>query len=182
MQTKGEHPILVLDLGKSIKEMERLCQAKGITALSTKYGGDEKLRAETCYSAAGPAVPRWLLLPGSDHGVLPGSRDKRYAYQVKYMEANYPGYEVGGARELVTLAMLKYLNDGTVLFPEEPWTYGRCKEIFQTGEWGGKDWRICLGCNEKPAALGGSAAGLVADDRPHYRGLWAVCPFLPARL
>ncbi len=187
LQTKGEQPLLVLDLGKSIQEIERLCKAKGINVLSTQNSrGDEKLRAEACYTAPGTDCPRWLLLPGSDHGVLPGSRNKWYHDQVKYMEANYPGYEVGGARELVTLAMLKYLQDGTVLFPRDPLTLGRCKENFQTGGWGGNDWHICLGHNEKPAALGGSAAGLVVDDAYDYdystRGLWAVCPFLPARL
>ena len=31
LQTQGEEPLLVLDLGKSIAEMERLCTAKGIT-------------------------------------------------------------------------------------------------------------------------------------------------------
>jgi hypothetical protein len=79
MQTKGEQPLLVLDLGKSIQEIEALCKAKDINVLSTQNSrGDEKLRAEACYSAAGPAAPRWLLLPGSDHGVLPGSRMKTY--------------------------------------------------------------------------------------------------------
>lgn len=70
------------------------------------------------------------------------------------MEQNYPGYEVGGARELVTLAMLKYLNDGTVLFSSNPCTWGRCKKTFQQGEGGGKNWNINLGSNEKNASGG----------------------------
>ena len=131
LQTKGEQPLLVLDLGKSIAEMERLCKAKGITVFSTQYEDNTKnLRAETCYQATVKDF-RWLLLPGSDHGVLPGSRNKSYAAQVQYMEANYPGYVVGGVRELVTLAMLKHIQDGTVLFGVN---YGRCQKEYQTGD------------------------------------------------
>ena len=96
LQMQGEQPLLVLDLGKSIAEMEQLCTAKGTNVLSTEGEGDERLRAETCYQATVKDF-RWLLLPGSDHGVLPGSRSKSYVDQVKYMESNYPGYAVGGA-------------------------------------------------------------------------------------
>ena len=156
LKKDGQAPILVLDLGKSIKEIEALCKAKGITVLKAD-GDDEKLRAEACYRAAGPATPRWLLLPGSDHGVLPGSRGKHYDGQKKYMEQNYPGYEVGGARELVTLAMMKYLQDGTVLFPKEPCTLGRCKERYQTGGW--KDSIVVLGGRSSSAS-----GGLVVGD------------------
>jgi hypothetical protein len=150
MQTKGERPLLVLDLGKSIAEMERLCKAKGINVLSTENGGDAKLRAETCYQARGTGS-RWLLLPGSDHGVLPGSRDRDYDDQVKYMESNYSGYAVGGARELVTLAMLKQIQDGKVLFPAAPYTFGRCKEQYQTGGWEG--YRVALGASSASGGL-----------------------------
>jgi hypothetical protein len=141
LQMQGEQPLLVLDLGKSIAEMEGLCTAKSITVLKAD-GYDKKLRAETFYEAV-DVESRWLLLPGSDHGVLPGSRSKTYADQVKYMESTYPGYAVGGARELVTLAMLKQIQDGTVLFPDEPLTFGRCKEQYQIGD--RKGYQICLG-------------------------------------
>ncbi len=158
LQTKGEQPLLVLDLGKSIEELERLCQAKDINVLSRNA---EKLRAEACYSATGTGCPRWLLLPGSDHGVLPGSRNKNYDDQVRYMEANYPGYEVAGARELVTIAMLKYLQDGTVLFPKEPGTYGRCKDKFQKAGSSWDGYPISLGgvATSSPSGFG----GLVVD-------------------
>ena len=156
LQKNEQQPILFLDLGKSIEEIERLCTAKSITVLNTtkqSNGYDEKLRrAETCYKATGTDCPRWLLLPGSEHGVLPGSRNKNYDNQVKHMKANYPSYEVGGARELVTLAMLKYAQDGTVLFPKEPSTYGRCKEQYQTGKWLGL--QICLGSVEASSSSG----------------------------
>jgi hypothetical protein len=158
LQTQGEQPLLVLDLGKSIADIERLCTAQGITVLKAN-GDDEKLRVESCYQAVA-AGPCWLLLPGSGHGVLPGSRKKTYEEQVKYVESNYPGYAVREARELVTLAMLKHIQDGTVLFPEEPYTcytFGRCKEEFQTGDWKGR--RVWLGANSKNDS--GSVSGLV---------------------
>jgi len=147
LQKSKEQPILFLDLGKSIEEIEKLC-----TVLKAD-GDDKQLRAETCYKATGIDCPRWLLLPGSDQGVLPGSRNKIYDDQVEYMGAKYPGYEVGGARELVTLAMLKYLQDGTVLFPKEPSdTWGRCKEQYQTGGWEGR--RVLLGYRSSSASGG----------------------------
>ena len=163
LQELEDEPLLVLDLGKSIAEMEILCTAKDITVL--KADGDaEKLRAEACYQARGTGS-RWLLLPGSDHGVLPGSRNKTYDNQVKYMESTYPGYAVGGARELVTVAMLKHIQDGTVLFPTEPYTWGRCKEQYKTGGWKGD--RVALGGNSCSAS-GGLVIGLndvvIAND------------------
>ena len=152
LQTQGEQPLLVLDLGKSIAEMERLC-TKGITVFSTE---DERypkhLRAETCYQAVGEGSRWLLLLLGSDHGVLPRSRNKNYADQVKYMEANYPGYSVGGARELVTLAMLKHIQDRTVLFPAVPATLGNCKEQHQTGYL--KGYTLCIGYVEASSSSG----------------------------
>jgi hypothetical protein len=160
MQTKGEQPIIVLDLGKSIAEMERICTAKSITVLKAD-GDDEKLRAETCYQAGGTDCPRWLLLPGSDHGVLQGSRDKSYNDQVQYMESNYPDYAVGGVRELVTLAILKQIQDGTVLFPEEPYIYGKCQEQYQTGDWKGR--RLALGRNSSSNS-GGLVVKSGCDD------------------
>ena len=160
LQTVNQEPLLVLDLGKSIEEMERLCTEKVVNVLDPGcdqkgFLGNRKLRVEDCYRATGPQSPRWLLLPGSDHGVLPGSRNKKYAEQVRYMNANYPGYEVGGARELVTIAMLKFLQDGTVLFPSEPRTVGNCKEEYETGEWYG--YYICLGAVQpsSPSVFGG---------------------------
>ena len=185
MQTKGEQPIFVLDLGKSIKAMEALCQSKDITAFSTEYGGDEKLRGEDCYTTAGPEGARWLLLPGSDHGVLPGSRMKTYEEQVQHMEANYPGYEVGGARELVTLAMLKYLQDGTVLFGTTGSAYGtyaRCKGQFQKAGGGWDDYQIGLGGNEENGSSG--VSGLVVDCVHSYdpHGLLCVLSGVPALL
>ena len=156
LQMQGEQPLLVLDLGKSIEEIERLCTAKCINVLSKHLEGDSKLRAETFYEALG-AGSRWLLLPGSDHGVLPGSRNKNCDDQVKYMESNYPGYALGGVRELVTLAMLKHIQDGTVLFSDEPYTFGRFQEQYQTGDWKGR--RLLLGSNSKNDA--GSVSGLL---------------------
>ncbi len=145
MQTKGEQPILMLDLGKSIGELEEKFKSKGKTLLNTSesYSKPENLRAESCYKERGTGK-RWLLLPGSDHGVLPGSRYKSYADQVKHMKEHYPGYEVGGARELLTLYMLHHMETGLYLFPEkEPSTWGRCKETYQVGGWKGR--RMILG-------------------------------------
>ncbi len=160
MQTKGEQPILVLDLGKSIEELEEKFKSKGKTLFSTRFGTDGKLRTESCYKEKEGGI-RWVLLPGSDHGVLPGSRYKSYADQVKYMKEHYPGYEVGGARELLTLYMLHHMETGGYLFPEESYTWGRCKETYQVGDWGGKGWRIALG----DSGLGGL---VVHDDYGVY--------------
>jgi hypothetical protein len=78
------------------------------------------------------------------------------------MESTYRGYAVGGARELVTLAMLKHIQDGTVLFPNQPDTLVRCKEEFQTGCWRGG--RVCLGRNSKNDSGGVSGLLVVNND------------------
>jgi hypothetical protein len=136
-----QKPLLFLDLGKSIKELEELCKVKAIKILKAD-GDDQKLRAELIYQEQGLNI-RWLVLPGLEYGILPGSRSKTYQIQIQTMEHNYPGYEIGSARELVQLTILKYLQDGTVLFPSEPSTYGRCKEVYQLGN--GKEIQITLG-------------------------------------
>jgi hypothetical protein len=84
------------------------------------------------------------------------------------MQQNYPGYEVGGARELVTLAMLQYLQDGTVLFGKNPATYGRCKDVFQNN-WEGAN--ICLGGVEasSPSVFGGLVVIPYSDWFPELR-------------
>ena len=68
------------------------------------------------------------------------------------MHINYPSYQVGGVREVVTRAMFKYLNDVTVLFSEKPWIYCRWKEKYQTGDW--KGYRIILGARSSSASGG----------------------------
>jgi hypothetical protein len=160
MQTQGEQPLLVLDLGKSIEELEALCYTKDITILSTEYEWGNNLRAEACYKSVGTCCTRWLLLPGSDHGVLPGSRDKTYNDQVQHMQVNYPGYEMGGVRELVTLWILKDTQDETVLFPREPMTYGRCKDQYQNQTYYWQGHRIALGGTS--SASGGLVPSTVA--------------------
>ena len=153
LQTKGEDPMLMLDLGMSIEELEEKGKNKGITLLKAD-GDDEKLRLELYYRGTRKDI-RWLLVTGSDHGVLPGSKGKSYDDQVSYMRSNYPDYEVGGARELVTLYVLNQLQTGGYLFPSEPYTYGRVKEKYAVVE-GWKGWRIVLGS--------GGVEGLVVDD------------------
>ena len=158
LQDLGQQPLLVLDLGYSIADIERLCQAQDINLFS--YHADV-LRSEACYQNRETDSPTCLLLPGSDHGVLPGSRNKCVADQVQYMEETYPLYEVGGVRELVTIVMLKYIQDGTVLFSNHPCTLSNCKEYFEAGHW--KGYPIRLGGNKKEAS--GSLVGLVVVIR-----------------
>jgi hypothetical protein len=148
LKDQSYDPVVVLDIGMSIEALEAKCAAQKLTVLGRSA---EKLRAESCYKAPGEGM-RWLLFPGSDHGVLPGSRNKDYNQQVQHMHTYYPGYEVGGARELVMVAMLKYLQDGKVLFGDSPSTYSRCKEKYQTGEWKGHN--VLLG-NRSSSASGG---------------------------
>lgn len=144
--------------------IEELCQAKGITVLGSNA---ENLSAEARYKAKEQGM-RWLLLPGSDHGVLPGSREKNYEYQVQSMLVNYTGYEVGCAGELVMRAMLKYLQGGTVLFCQAYNTWRRCKEKYKTGDW--KGYRILLG-NRSSSASGGMVVFHDYNVRDAYSGL-----------
>lgn len=51
----GQRPLLVLDLGKSIAELEALCEARRIHVFRQNA---ERLRAEACYSVAGNDGPR----------------------------------------------------------------------------------------------------------------------------
>ncbi len=50
------------------------------------------------------------------------------------------------------MAMLKHIQDGTVLFPAAPETWGRCKEQYQTGGW--KGHQICLGYVQASSSSG----------------------------
>ncbi len=140
-----QQPLLVLDLGKSIAEMERLCKAKGVDVFSTAYSYVEILPADSYYDASVSNAPFWMLLLGSDHGVLQSSRNKTYDDQVLYMKANYQSYQVGGVRELVNLTILKYLQDETLLFSINPVTWGICKELSSQSEASWYGYHIGLG-------------------------------------
>lgn len=130
-----QQPLLVLDLGKSIAELEALCKAQGLSVFKAD-GDDEKLRAEAVYMEVDIDCQRWLVLPSSDHGVLPGSRNKTYENQIQYMHQHYPMYEVGKARVLIHVVMLKYIQDGTLLFPRTPCTYARGADHYlHEGKW-----------------------------------------------
>ncbi len=159
MQTKGEAPLLVLDIGMSIEELEKLCRQKGINVLAKEFEDDIIIRREPCYLERGSAK-RWLLLCGSSDGILPGTRNKRYSDQVAYMEQHYAGFEVGGLRELMHVAILNYVQCGEVLFSEETLTYARVKEQYEIGDW--KDSRITLGRNKKKS--NGSILGLTLGN------------------
>ncbi len=173
LQAAGEQPILMLDLGISIKELEKESASKGIVMLRAD-DDVRKLRNEPCYRERKVAA-RWLLLVGSEHGVLPGSNRQTYLDQLALMQGSYPGFEVGEARELVTVYMLKYLQDSTYLFPGEPEIWARVKEQYQTESKKGYGARIVLGAS--------SASGLVVDytdiieDAYDYDSLGLFCCF-----
>lgn len=136
LQDLEQQPMLVLDLGDSMATMEKRCAKRDIPVLSNYKQRDRRIRQQSYYRTPGPAYARWLLLPGSDDGTLPGSRNKRYDDQVQYQQEHYPGYVVGRIRELVLVAMLQYVQNGTVLW-DHAYTRGRCKEQFKNGNWQG---------------------------------------------
>ena len=70
--------------------------------------------------------------------------------------------------------MLKQIQDGTVLFPAQPYTFGRCQEQYQTGDW--KGYKVCL--SDVQASSSSGFGGLVvatylASHLPRV-GLFAV--------
>ncbi len=102
----------MLDIGMSMEEIEQRSGVRGIDWFSNDRGeGSEKICAEKCYKEEIEGC-RWLVIPGSDHGVLPGSRGKGYDDQVSYMQGNCLDSEVGGVRELLTLYVLYCLRTG----------------------------------------------------------------------
>lgn len=155
MQAKGQNPLLVLDIGMSVEKLEKLCAAQNVRIFNREWGDNEEIRREKCYQESG-REKRWLLLPTSDHGVLPGTRDKSYNDQVAHMKQHYAGFEIGGLRELVNVAILSYVQNGEILFSDETLTYARVVEQYEVGDW--KGLRITLGRNKKK--IDGSISGL----------------------
>lgn len=153
LQGLDQQPILFLDLGYSITAMEKLCKDQSIEIFSINAGN---LREKLRYHIHKTGSPRWILVPGSDNGALPGSRTKFYNEQITYMETNYPGYEVGGIRELVTLTILQYVQNREILFARNPCTFVRCQNFSQKSWW--KVPHICLGYNHKNSS--GKVSGL----------------------
>lgn len=153
MKHAGKKPVVILDLGMSIEELESHCEE---AVIFTGAGNEEKLTAEPCYKES-IVTKRWLLLDGSEDGVLPGSRNKTYEEQVRYMKDNYPGFEVGSARELATFYVLHQIESETPLFSatSSP-TWGIVKERYHHQQGSFKDKQIALGA--------GSELGLVV----HY--------------
>ena len=73
--------------------------------------------------------------------------------------------------------MLKHIQDGTVLFPAAPETWGRCQEQYQTGDW--KGYQICLGGVQASSSSGFGGlvvlpSTLLARHPDHRVGLFSV--------
>ncbi len=168
----GFQPILWLDIGKSIEEVERMA-AKKQRPLFKEDEDAERLRLESFYKEKGRDCPRWIIVPGSDHGVLQESRNKGYNELAEYMRKSYPGYELGGVRELLNLAMLKYQKDGTVLFTRDPFTFGRCTDQYKGGDFPGL--HIELGCGELSSSK--SFGGLLFVPSPLNLGNMVLVGF-----
>ncbi len=70
--------------------------------------------------------------------------------------------ETRGARELITLAILKYVQDNNVFFSNNPSTYGRCKDQYETGYWAGHYIELGGVVTNSDSVFG----GLVVDAYP----------------
>lgn len=71
-----------------------------------------------------PKESYWALITAD---VIDDSRSKTLEDQLKLFEKD-PDYELPAAREAFLAIMMEYLQSGTRLFGQDPWTYTRCKE------------------------------------------------------
>jgi len=102
MIDKGEKPLVVLDAGKSINALNELIENK-----ETKFRGMD-FTNETFAQVSDS--PQWMLIPTSDKGVMPNSRNKTFKDQYTYLK-DHPNYRMMTAREAVTVAIMANIAD-----------------------------------------------------------------------
>jgi len=124
MKGAGEEPHMVLDVGISMVHLETALKA---TAPGTKFYSED-FKKEKYGSERGEAG--WIVVPTSDHGVEPGSRNKLYAEQERDKNKKY---EIMGARQVVVVALLTHADKGEFLFPVSPYTWARTKDLTASG-------------------------------------------------
>jgi hypothetical protein len=107
-------------------ELVRYPQGRGYSTEFNYYDSDVQGR----FGTQSPVRSYWVLMT---HGVLKGSRSKKYASQqalVAYhaSRAGLP-YELPGTLEAATAILSHYVRSGERLYANAPWTYTRCQDL-----------------------------------------------------
>lgn len=121
LHKRSEQPLLILDLGFSIDTLQEpyiaYTDIEGFTPIYENCNRQMVIHEEVMHITRHNS--QWILLPGADSGILPGSRNKGYYEQILYMNIHYVDYVAGDAREMVTVAILGALC-GKQMFPGTP--------------------------------------------------------------
>ena len=159
MKNKGMSPHLVLDAGLSISALDSKLPHSGDGSMKFLWGSnrDNEKRASCSTSTR---APQWLLIDTSDHGILPGSRDKNYSAQQAHLATNYPEFREASPGEYVSAVMITAVETREKLLPSRPWTKARTKDGFGLGY---RDYRVDLGGF-------GSRGLIVSDNHDEFAG------------
>jgi len=78
------------------------------------------------YGKDTPKASQWVLMTND---VIPDSRKKSYSDQKALVE-NVPGYKVPDLLSAAACIMMNFVDRNECLFPNDPLTYTRCKEVL----------------------------------------------------
>ncbi|HNA62510.1 MAG TPA: hypothetical protein PKW79_05495 [Rhabdochlamydiaceae bacterium] len=102
----------------------------------------------------------WVLMTKD---IIPNSRAQTYTKQLLLLQ-NHPGYEVPKLLEAVTTLFMHYVKTGERLYADNPSTWTRCQEKYNS------NWQTCVG-GFAPAGLnvwaGGSSYYTCVDGESH---------------
>jgi len=96
--------------------------------IGCRYIWDEILKPKNNLDTPPEIEFEWLVMTKD---VLPGSRNKDYAFQKNLAETK--GYSVPGFQDAATCILWENRNSGTRFYNDNPWTYTRCHEIMLQG-------------------------------------------------
>ena len=136
MLANKEEPILILDPGISMQALDE--KLKASESISLQKFQDHTWYGESFAKTHGKV--QWIVMPTSDGGLLPGSRNTAYTDQVKYMQQTHPPFSVLKGRELAVAVIGSALvnPDNRLLFDRpgdgqnqgKGWGEARCEELW----------------------------------------------------
>jgi len=113
LKNMDEEVLVMYDLGISIQELEQVCNQNYKLPKFCRDVQYEKFKEEAFYTEK--ATPHWVLCIVSEECILPACKNKSKKEQITNMHDNYPGFEMGDARSLVTMCFLQHIHNGKKL-------------------------------------------------------------------
>lgn len=158
MMERKEAPMAILDPGISMVALDEYLKRSSYSAsIKFKEVKPEEDWHEQAFAQTTTNY-QWIVMPTSDGGILPGTRNTAYTNQVRYMHTHYPKFKVLKGRELAIATIGSALinpdstenrllvdvqGDGKNI--GKGWGGARCEELWSYKDDKGNRLRVRMG-------------------------------------